>query len=37
MVGPLFRKPAFAKGLDVLVGGIMLGIAWNLAKTEFFS
>lgn len=35
MFGPLFRKPAFAKLLDVLVAGIMFGIAWNLAKSEF--
>lgn len=36
MFGPVFRKPVFAKGLDVIVAGIMFGIAWNLAKTEFF-
>lgn len=37
VAGPLFFKPAFAKGLDVAVAGIMFGIAWNLARTEFFS
>ncbi|HEV8051919.1 MAG TPA: LysE/ArgO family amino acid transporter [Parachlamydiaceae bacterium] len=37
LAGPLFSKPAFAKGLDVFVAGIMFGIAWNLAKTEFFT
>lgn len=36
MLGPLFRKPVFAMGLDVLSGGIMFGIAWNLVRTEFF-
>jgi L-lysine exporter family protein LysE/ArgO len=36
MAGPLFSKPIFAKALDVLVAGIMFGIAWSLARTEFF-
>lgn len=36
MAGPLFYKPAFAKGLDVFIAGIMFGIAWSLARTEFF-
>lgn len=37
LAGPLFSKPAFAKALDVFVAGIMFGIAWNLAKNEFFA
>lgn len=36
-LGPLFRKPTVAMGLDVVSGGIMFGIAWNLAKVEFSS
>lgn len=36
MAGPLFSRPSFAKGLDVCVAGIMFGIAWSLARTEFF-
>lgn len=37
LAGPLFMRPAFAKALDVFVAGIMFGIAWNLAETEFFA
>lgn len=37
MAGPLFYRPVFAKGLDVFIAGMMFGIAWSLAKTEFFS
>ena len=37
LLGPLFRKPLFATLLDVLVAGIMFGIAWSLAKAELFS
>jgi L-lysine exporter family protein LysE/ArgO len=36
MLGPLFVRHGFAKALDVLVAGIMFGIAWSLAKKELF-
>lgn len=37
MLGPLFRRPTFAKAFDVLIAGIMFGIAWSLMKAEFLA
>lgn len=36
MLGPLFLRPGFAKALDVMIAGIMFGIAWSLAEKELF-